>query len=60
MKKIFTISVLSLFIFASAFAGDDGELNLSKKSKPVKDCFEPKSHNGTQSFIITIDNYSFT
>ena len=41
MKKIFTISVLSLFIFASAFAGDDGELNLSKKSKPVKDCFEP-------------------
>jgi len=41
MKKILTISVLSLFIFASAFAGDDGELNLSKKSKPVKDCFEP-------------------
>ena len=41
MKKIFTISVISLFIFASAFAGDDGELNLSKKSKPVKDCFEP-------------------
>ena len=41
MKKIFTISVLSLLIFASAFAGDDGELNLSKKSKPVKDCFEP-------------------
>ena len=41
MKKIFTISVLSLFIFANAFAGDDGELNLSKKSKPVKDCFEP-------------------
>ena len=38
MKKIFTISVISLFIFASAFAGDDGELNLSKKSKPVKDC----------------------
>ena len=41
MKKIFSISVLSLFIFASAFAGDDGELNLSKKSKPIKDCFEP-------------------
>ena len=41
MKKIFTISVISLFIFASVFAGDDGELNLSKKSKPIKDCFEP-------------------
>ena len=41
MKKIFTISVMTFFIFASAFAGDDGELNLSKKSKPVKDCFEP-------------------
>ena len=41
MKKIFTISILSIFIFASAFAGDDGELNLSKKLKPVKDCFEP-------------------
>ena len=41
MKKIFTISILSLFIFASAFAGNDGELNLSKKLKPVKDCFEP-------------------
>ena len=41
MKKIFSVSILSLFIFASAFAGDDGELNLSKKSKPIKDCFEP-------------------
>ena len=40
-KKIFTISVLSLFIFANAFAGADGELELSKKTKPVKDCFEP-------------------
>ena len=41
MKKIFTISILSLFIFANAFAGADGELELSKKVKPVKDCFEP-------------------
>ena len=41
MKKIFSVSILFLFIFASAFAGDDGELNLSKKSKPIKDCFEP-------------------
>ena len=41
MKKILTILALSLFFFANSFAGNDGELNLSKKSKPVKDCFEP-------------------
>ena len=41
MKKILTILVLSLFFFANSFAGNDGELILSKKSKPVKDCFEP-------------------
>ena len=41
MKKILTISILSVFIFFNAFAGEDGELELSKKSKPVKDCFEP-------------------
>ena len=41
MKKILTILVLSLFFFGNSFAGNDGELVLSKKSKPVKDCFEP-------------------
>ena len=41
MKKILTILTLSFLIFANSFAGSDGELNLSKKSKPVKDCFEP-------------------
>jgi phospholipid-binding lipoprotein MlaA len=41
MKKILTILALSFFIFVNSFAGSDGELNLSKKSKPVKDCFEP-------------------
>ena len=41
MKKILTILALSLFFFANSFAGNDGELILSKKSKPVKDCFEP-------------------
>ena len=41
MKKILTILILSFFIFANSFAGSDGELNLSKKSKQVKDCFEP-------------------
>ena len=41
MKKILTILALSFFIFVNSFAGSDGELNLLKKSKPVKDCFEP-------------------
>jgi len=41
MKKILTILALSLFFFTNSFAGNDGELVLSKKSKPVKDCFEP-------------------
>ena len=41
MKKFLSISVITFFIFSNAFAGADGELELSKKSKPVKDCFEP-------------------
>ena len=41
MKKKFIISVLTFFLFTNAFAGGDGEFELSKKSKPVKDCFEP-------------------
>ena len=41
MKKILTILTLSFFIFINSFAGSDGELNLSKKTNPVKDCFEP-------------------
>ena len=41
MKRILTILALSFFIFANSLAGSNGELNLSKKSKPVKDCFEP-------------------
>ena len=41
MKKILSISVITFFIFTNAFAGADGELELSKKSKQVKDCFEP-------------------
>ena len=41
MKKLLSISVITFFIFTNAFAGADGELELSKKSKPVKDCFEP-------------------
>ena len=41
MKKILSLLVITCFIFTNAFAGADGELEISKKSKPVKDCFEP-------------------
>ena len=41
MKKILSFLIITCFIFTNAFAGGDGELKLSKKSKQVKDCFEP-------------------
>ncbi len=41
MLKYLKIILISLTFATSAFAGSDGELELSKNSKPVKDCFEP-------------------
>ncbi|MDA9650969.1 VacJ family lipoprotein [Candidatus Pelagibacter sp.] len=41
MKKILSLSILTLMLSTSAFAGADGEKQLSKGKKPVKDCFEP-------------------
>jgi len=41
MIKIFKIALIVILLSANAFAGSDGELKLSKKSKPTKDCFEP-------------------
>ena len=38
--KIIKIFLITLFIYSNAFAGSDGELELSKKNKPTKDCFE--------------------
>ena len=40
MKKILIPLMLSILIFSNSFAGSDGELTLSKKTKQVKDCFE--------------------
>ena len=40
MKKIIITSLISLILATNVIAGTDGENNLSKKSKPVKDCFE--------------------
>jgi phospholipid-binding lipoprotein MlaA len=40
MKKILLTSLIAIVLTSNVSAGTDGENNLSKKSKPVKDCFE--------------------
>ena len=40
MKKIIITTLVSIMLSSNVSAGTDGENNLSKKSKPVKDCFE--------------------
>ena len=41
MKKLLKLSLIAIMLSTSAFAASDGENELSKKAKPVKDCFEP-------------------
>ena len=41
MINFIKISIIALMLSTSAFAASDGENELSKKAKPVKDCFEP-------------------
>ena len=41
MLKTIKIIFLLLFLSTNALAGSDGELELSKKNKHTKDCFEP-------------------
>ena len=38
--KIIKIFLITIFLSSNAFAGSDGELEISKKNKPIKDCFE--------------------
>ena len=40
IMKIIKIFLIAIFFSSSAFAGSDGEIKLSKKTKPAKDCFE--------------------
>ena len=40
MKKFLILSLISIMLSTSVGAGTDGENGLSKKKKPVKDCFE--------------------
>ena len=41
MKSFIKISIIALMLSTSAFAASDGENELTKKAKPIKDCFEP-------------------
>ena len=41
MKKFFKLLIVALILSNNAFAGSDGEIELSKKTKQVNDCFEP-------------------
>ena len=40
MKKFLITLLMSLILVSSVSAGTDGENSISKKNKPVKDCFE--------------------
>ena len=41
MLKFLKFTFILLILTGNAFAGSDGELELSEKPKPIKDCFEP-------------------
>ena len=59
MARILAILFLSLGIFTSSFAGNDGENELSKsKNGEVKDCFE-KLNRGIFAFNQVIDGTIF-
>ncbi len=40
MKKIILAFLISILLLTNVSAGTDGEIKISKKVKPVKDCFE--------------------
>ena len=41
MLKFLKICLILIIFSTGALAGSDGELKLSKETKPIKDCFEP-------------------
>ena len=41
MLKILKLIIVVILLSTNAIAGSDGKLELSKNSKPIKDCFEP-------------------
>ena len=58
MKKIIITSLISVMLSFNVSAGTDGENNLSKDSKPVKDCFE-SFNRGTFSVNQGLDKVIF-
>ena len=40
MHNLIKIFLIFFILSSSAYAGSDGELEISKKNKPTKDCFE--------------------
>ena len=58
MIKLLKISLITILLYTNAFAGSDGEIELSKKSKPTKDCFE-KLNRATFSLNSSLDKVIF-
>ena len=58
MKKILTASLIAIMLTTSANADTNGENSLSKKTKPVKDCFE-KLNRATFSLNMGLDKAIF-
>ena len=54
MLKILKLIIVAILLSTNAIAGSDGKLELSKNSKPIKDCFEPLNR-ATFSFNQGID-----
>ena len=58
IMKIIKIFLITIFLSSSAFAGSDGEIKLSKKAKPTKECFE-KVNRVSFSFNQGLDKVVF-
>tara|TARA_B110000027_G_C16095913_1_gene290784 strand:+ start:847 stop:1722 length:876 start_codon:yes stop_codon:yes gene_type:complete len=58
MIKILKISLIAILLSTHSFAGSDGELKLSEKSKSTKDCFEPLNR-ATFAFNMGLDKAIF-
>ena len=58
MKKILITSLIAIILTSSVSAGTDGENSLSKKTKPVKDCFE-SLNRGTFALNKSLDKVIF-
>ena len=58
MIKILKISLITILLSTNAFAGSDGELELSKKIQTTKDCFEPLNR-ATFAFNMGLDKAVF-